>query len=440
MTTRLLFAGLGLGLCIWGQPTISWAQTPARRGQTFWYAIQNNVVVQKTGATAKPLKEEVKLPNGSRLKPLDRLVVLASGEEVKLAQDDMVTASGEVIRGRAPEAVASPAAASTPAATPTPAPAIGKAPTPTPAPAISKAATPAPAIGKAPTPTPAPAISKAATPASATGKAAKFAYVPTAPVNGKLKGVVELGASGFNSFIVRIDAQRNWKLEKAEFGNSLVLENMATNDDIRRGLKAYIGKMLDYGVGGRDIYFVVSSGASTAEVTKHIVPSLTALGYVVHAVTPEQEGAFGLRAAVPPAYADKAFLVDMGSANTKIAWQERGKTTVINSFGSKYYQQQVEEAKVSADVAAKAGQVPASRRQTCFIIGGIPYELAKAGRQGKEPYTVLQPADGYPQLEGAKIKAGLSIYKALAAATGCQQFVFGWDTNFTIGYLLEQPQ
>lgn len=403
MTTRLVFAGLVLGLGMWGRPSTSWAQAPARRGQTFWYAVQNNVIVQKTGATAKPLKGEVKLPNGNRLKPLDRLLVLASGEEVELTQDDVVTASGEIIRGKAPEAVAS--------ATPTPA-------TPAPAPA---------------SPTPPPAAHPAA-------KApAKFAYVPAAPVNGKLRGVVELGASGFNSFIVRIDAKRNWKLEKAEFGNTLVLENMATNDAIRRGLKAYIGKMLNYGVGGRDIYFVVSSGASTAGVTKKIVPSLTALGYVVHTVTPEQEGAFGLRAAVPPAYADKAFLVDMGSANTKVAWQERGKTMVVSSFGSQDYQQPVAEAKVSADITAKAGQVPASCRQTCFIIGGIPYELAKGMRQGKEPYTVLQTAAGYSQLEGAKIKAGLTIYKALAAATGCQQFVFSWDANFTIGYLLAQP-
>src|SRR5689334_1026001 len=47
-----------------------------------------------------------------------------------------------------------------------------------------------------------------------------FSYTPPAPTNGKLKGVVEMGASGFNSFIVKIDPQKNWQLEKAEFGNS----------------------------------------------------------------------------------------------------------------------------------------------------------------------------------------------------------------------------
>ena len=32
-----------------------------------------------------------------------------------------------------------------------------------------------------------------------------FNYTPKAPVNGSLKGVVELGAAGFNSFVVEID-------------------------------------------------------------------------------------------------------------------------------------------------------------------------------------------------------------------------------------------
>ena len=391
MTTRLLFTGLLLGLCTWGQPTRSWAQAAARRGQTYWYSIQNNVIVLKTGSTAKPLKEEIKLPNGSLLKPLDRLVVTASGEEVTLGNDDMVTASGEIIRVKTPEVAAS--------ASPTPA----------------KVAVASPA------------------------STAKFSYVPPALVGGKLKGVVELGASGFNSFIVRIDPQRNWKLEKAEFGNSLVMENMATDDDVRRGLKAYIGKMLDYGVGGRDIYFVVSSGAATAEGTKHIIQSLKALSYIVHVVTPEQEGAFGLRAAVPTAYAGKAFMVDMGSANTKIAWQAAGKATVASTYGSKYYQQALPDATVATDVAEKATQVTAAQRQTCFIIGGVPYELAKSVRQGQEQFTVLKAPADYAQLEGAKLKAGTTIYRALAEATGCQQFVFGWDTNFTIGYLLSQP-
>lgn len=382
MTVRLFFVSLLLTLLSWGH--CATAQTAARRGQTYWYTVHDNVIVQKTGSTYKVIKDELTLPNGSRLLPLTRHIRLASGEQVLLGQNDVVTPSGELIRTKEPE----PAAATT-----------------------------------------------ATAPTAPTG----FAYVPTAPVNGKLKGVVELGASGFNSFIIRADAQRNWKLEKSEFGNSLVLENMATDDDIRRGLKAYISKMIDYGVNGRNIYFVVSSGAAEASGTQNIVKNLRALNYVVHVVTPEQEGEFGLRATLPPAYAGKAFFVDMGSANTKIAWPKDDKATVLNTYGSKYYQTNATEANVASDVADKAQLVPTDHRQTCFIIGGVPFELAKSLRQGKEPYTVLHAPEGYPELEGAKLKAGLTIYRALAAATGCQQFVFDWNANFTIGYLLQTP-
>jgi hypothetical protein len=274
--------------------------------------------------------------------------------------------------------------------------------------------------------------------APATSPAA-FAFRPAAPVNGTLKGVVELGASGFNMFIVRIDGQHNWQLEKSEFGNSLVMENMATATDVRNGLKAYIGKMLDYGVNGRDIHFVVSSGAATANVTHRIVQELEALKYKVNTVTPEREGTLGLRAALPAAYSDKAFVLDIGSANSKISWLERGQPKSLDTYGSKYYEKGLNDAIAASEVKAKASQVPAKLRNTCFIMGGAPYEMAKAVRQGQQPFTVLHTPDAYPQLAGAKAKAGLNIYQAVAAATGCQQFVFGYDANFTIGYLLSLP-
>ena len=277
----------------------------------------------------------------------------------------------------------------------------------------------------------------AETPVTADGRST-FAYEAPTPVNGKLKGVVELGASGFNSFIVRIDPQRTWKLEKAEFGNSLVLENMASDDDIRKGLKAYIGQMLDFGVSGRDIHFVVSSGALKAESTSKIVKALKELRYVVNTVTPEKEGQLGLRSVLPPSYANRAFVVDIGSGNTKISWLNGSQATSVETYGAKYFQQNVSDATVAAAVQTKASQVPAGLRATCFIIGGVPFEMAKKVRQEKERYTVLAAADTY-QLDNAKSKAGLNIYRAVANATGCKQFVFDWDANFTIGYLLTLP-
>ncbi len=267
------------------------------------------------------------------------------------------------------------------------------------------------------------------------GPRSAFTFTAPEPQNGKLKGVVELGASGFNSFIVRIDDQKHWKLEKAEFGNSLVMENMATDTDIREGLKSYIGKMLDFGVGGRDIQFVVSSGAVKSEGTQKIVRALKSLNYVVNTVTPEQEGSLGLRAVLPNEFYSNSFVVDIGSGNTKISWKEGGSTKALETYGAKYYQNSTSDETVASEVQAKAKQVSSDHRKTCFIIGGVPFELAKSARKGKERYTVLDAPSAY-KLDNAKSKAGLNIYKAIADATDCDQFVFDWDANFTIGYLL----
>jgi hypothetical protein len=274
------------------------------------------------------------------------------------------------------------------------------------------------------------------TEASDTPGTASFSYTSPAPVDGKLKGVVELGASGFNSFIIKVDKEKRWSLEKSEFGNSLVTENMATDEDVRIGLKKYIGTMLDYGVSGKEIHFVVSSGAAKAEVTQKITKALKSLNYVVNQVTPEQEGQLGLKSVLPAEYDNKAFVVDIGSGNTKISWIEGGKSKSVESYGAKYFQDGTDDTKVYQEVSAKSKEIPADLRKTCFIIGGVPFEMAKEVRKGKERYTVLSAPLAYSKLTNAKSKAGVNIYKAVTDATGCNQFVFDWDSNFTIGFLL----
>jgi hypothetical protein len=273
--------------------------------------------------------------------------------------------------------------------------------------------------------------------ASSVNPAAKFTppplnYTAPVPVGGKLKGVVELGATGFNAFIVKIDAQKNWKLEKSEFGVSLVKEGLATDEDVKSGLKRYISDMASFGVSPRDIHFVVSSGAQKEAIMPKINSALKAMGYVVNIVTPEQEATYGLKATLPTAYKSKGFVVDIGSGNTKISWNPNG---AIELPGAKYYQNNMSADNVYAEVKGKASQVPANLRETCFIIGGVPYELAKQSRNGKERFTVLKAPGDY-KAEGAKQEAGLNIYSAIATATGCKQFVFDWDANFTIGFLL----
>ncbi|TAH19503.1 MAG: hypothetical protein EAZ08_08415 [Cytophagales bacterium] len=267
-------------------------------------------------------------------------------------------------------------------------------------------------------------------------QASSFSYTPPAPVGGTLKGVVELGASGFNSFIINVDDAKNWKLEKAEFGNSLAIENMASDADITAGLKKYIGSKLDYGVAGKNIHFVVSSGAMKAENTQKIIKALKTLKYNVNTVTAEQEGQLALKCVLPKEYEDKAFVVDIGSGNTKITWKEAEKITSLESYGAKYFQNGTDDKTVATEIASFAKKVPDAKRKTCFIIGGSPSKLAKQVRKGEERYTVLEAPEFYKG-EDAKDKAGINIYKALADATGCDTFVFDWDANFTIGFLLD---
>ncbi len=274
--------------------------------------------------------------------------------------------------------------------------------------------------------------------ATASANRPRFDYNPPAPNGGKLKGVVELGASGFNSFIIRVDGQKNWKLEKADFGASLVYEKLTSDEDVKNGLKNYISSMLSFGVSPRDIHFVISSGAQKVEITKKITDYLKTMGYFVNLVTAEQEGKLGYKSVMPKDYEDDAFVVDIGSGNTKMAWTDGGKLTAVEGSGAKYFQNNMSDAAVYNEIKAKAEKVPFPKRKVCFIIGGVPFELAKQVRDGKERFTVLNAPDQYPSKD-AKVKAGLNIYKAIADGTNTQQFVFDWDANFTIGFLLGLP-
>jgi hypothetical protein len=273
-------------------------------------------------------------------------------------------------------------------------------------------------------------------PSGATFTPMSFAYTPTAPAaDGKLKGVVELGATGFNSFIIRIDKQKNWKLEKAEFGASLVYEKLASDEDVRAGLKTYIANMLAFGVIPSDIHFVISSGAKKVEITGKIIETLKSMKYFVNEVTAEQEGKLALKCVLPKGFENKAFVTDIGSGNTKISWINGGQTSALEASGAKYFQNNQTDDAVFQEVSGKANQVPSNLRETCFIIGGVPFELAKQIRNGKERYTVLKAPGNY-KADGAKQTAGLNIYNAIAQSTGCKQFIFDWDSNFTIGFLL----
>lgn len=261
-----------------------------------------------------------------------------------------------------------------------------------------------------------------------------FNYQPEKPVNGEYKGVIEVGASGFNSFVVNIDKQNHWEIISKDFGKSFVYEGLANTEDIRKGLKDYIGTMFDKGVKSKNIHFVISSGAQKEPKTAVIVSELKKMGFVVNLVTAEQEGKLALKCVLPPSYQDNSFVVDIGSGNTKISWVS-GETKSLEAPGAKYYEKNLKDEDVYTEVKTLTAKIPAANREICFIIGGVPFELAQQTRTGEERFTVLNNPETY-NTDKVKIKSGVNIYKAIKDATNCDTFVFDWDANFTIGFLL----
>lgn len=272
-------------------------------------------------------------------------------------------------------------------------------------------------------------------------KTSSFNFSPTKPVNGKLKGVVELGASGFNSFIIDVDKDGNYEVKSKEFGNSLFIEGMTNANEVNEKLKEYIQKIVEFGVNPKNIHFVVSSGAKMSEISKIVTQELKDIGYVVNEVTAEQEGIYALKSVLPNNFKDIAYVVDIGSGNTKISYFDGDKIVGKDTYGAKYFQKNIADDVVAKEAKSVASNIPKGKKSLCFIIGGVPYNMAKATRTDKGRYTMLttdmKAYDEVAKKKGKKVESGLNIFKAIADETGCKRFVFDWDANFTIGFLLD---
>lgn len=276
-------------------------------------------------------------------------------------------------------------------------------------------------------------------------KLASFNLKPIKPTNGKLKGVVELGASGFNSFIIDVDKDLNWEVKRKEFGTSLIAEGITNTTEVNTKLKSYIQGIIDFGVAPKDIHFVVSSGAAKEKVTTLVTKELKKIGYVVNTVTPEQEGTYALLSVLPKRFHSTAFVVDIGSGNTKISYLEKNNSVIaLETYGAKYFQKNISDNDVYTKVKETVAKVPSGRTLQCFMIGGVPYKLAKSIRKENERYTVLSTNVNdfktVAEKEGQKVKCGLNIYKAIEDQTEVKKIIFDWDANFTIGFLLSETK
>jgi hypothetical protein len=267
------------------------------------------------------------------------------------------------------------------------------------------------------------------------GNRRRFDFTPEIPVNGVLKGVVEIGATGFNSFVIHIDRQNRWEVVAKDFGVSLVYEGQATAEKIQGGIDKHISNMFDNAVSRENIHFLMSSGAQKQASSSKILSGLKNKGYLINTVTADQEGRFGFLATVPLPFRDSSFMVDIGSGNTKISWQEGGNLKTMEAPGAKYYEKNQADEAVYTQVKQQLSSIPPEKRKVCFIIGGVPFMLAEQSRSGEERYTVLNTPGSY-KASNKRMASGLNIYRAISDATNCNMFVFDWDSNFVIGYLL----
>jgi hypothetical protein len=272
------------------------------------------------------------------------------------------------------------------------------------------------------------------TTAAITGSSVNIQLDPV--MNGTYKGVIEVGASGFNAFVVSIDKDKNWELVSKEFGESLAWEGFANTSDIYAQTKKYISSLANKGCAGRNIQFVVSSGAMKVKNIDMVMKAIEEKGYIINRVTADQEGKFALKALLPKGYRNNSFTVDIGSGNTKISWYEGTNLKTVECPGAKYYAIGKTDAQVYTEVATACNQVPVAMRSNCFMIGGTPFTLAKESRNGNERFTALKNPDEYSAGDDVKKKSGINIYRAIYETCKSNSYIFDWDANFTIGFLL----
>lgn len=268
----------------------------------------------------------------------------------------------------------------------------------------------------------------------------RFQFSPAEPDNGTLMGVIELGGYGFNSFIINVDTEGNWKLENAQYGVSNVYTDGVTEEAIKTGLENYQKFMIDFKVDISNIHFVTSSTASKNKKVQAISKVLEELGYVVNTVDADKEAEYVMMATLPKNFIEQGYVVDIGTGNTKISWMENSALVTLETYGSGYFLNGATHDQVYQEVKSLMERLPSQRSRMCFIIGGVPFRLARDIRSGSERYTVLKNAESYNYPDDKQMTSGLNIYKAISEATKSEHYIFDWESNFSIGFLLDKEK
>ncbi|MEP5612000.1 MAG: hypothetical protein ABJP45_07105 [Cyclobacteriaceae bacterium] len=263
---------------------------------------------------------------------------------------------------------------------------------------------------------------------------ASFDYKPETPRNGKLLGIIELGYSGFNSFIVRMDNQDRWSLEKVTYDESYVGDGSITFDYVLSEIQKFRSEMIEYGVSNHDINFVASSSAIRNQKVVDITEQLRSLNIGIITVSATQEGIYAFDATIPKELKEDAFMVDMGSGNTKVSWMEGSEVKTLETFGSRYHEIGTSDQDARIGIKDAVAQVPSRNRNLCFMVGKIPFLLATKTNNRSTRYTVLESPSAY-SFTDEQSQAGLNLYDALWEESTIS-YVFDWDSNYSIGVLM----
>lgn len=264
-----------------------------------------------------------------------------------------------------------------------------------------------------------------------------FDYQPRTPENGELNAVIELGSLGLNYFIIEIDSDGCWKLERSAFGRSNFIYGVNTDAEIIANIQRFKQEIMDYGVKPEDIHLIASSSVVKSEDIPSLNSQLVETSLKIKSISASDEARFALLATVPKEFIEESFIVDIGSGNTKLAWVEKEDTLSVEIHGSKYFLSDAQDTTVFREVRNALLQVPEKNRNLCFMLGGMIYEFIRGDVEVSDNrYFVLNPPSEYP-IDNEKLKAANVIYNALYLEPTFS-YIFDRDSNFSIGYLVSQ--
>jgi hypothetical protein len=259
---------------------------------------------------------------------------------------------------------------------------------------------------------------------SSESSSAKFMYKSPTPDKGVLKCVVEVQKTGLVAFIIKIDGQNRWRLEKADIDSSLVQSDLV-KDKAAITTTDYIGGITNYGVINGNIHFVARSNEQLYNRKMvNVMSEITERGFKISRFDNEMETRWGFLATIPKEYKKSSFYIKISSDKVVVAWLE--DTAILTK-----------ESSLRIDEVRKlAAKVPTNKRGYCFIEGDIPAKMAKMNKNTDKRYIVLDAPDKY-NFPDKHEQYKVMIYQALVEASGCNTFVFDQNTNFAIGKLID---